>query len=332
MKPILSIKDLTVSFPKLFNTITAVRGLDLDLYAGQITGLVGESGSGKSMTAAAAMGLITNQAEVTGNIHWQDKTWAAADMAKAGRQIRGAGCAMIFQNPLTALNPFFSVGQQIFDVARQHRSMTTIEIEKEVKQCLAQVHLPQPEKLYTKYPHELSGGQIQRVVIAMALICQPRVLIADEPTTALDVTVQSQILALVRELTDEKQLSVLLITHDLSVVATVCDQVSVMYAGQIVEQGDVRQVIKFPVHPYTQKLLATVPEIGNSTILEHIPGQVPDLGKPVVGCAFKDRCEKRTERCLQTPTLVEAEMGHQYRCFHPELDNLNHNVREETMV
>jgi len=322
MSPILRIENLSVSFPKLFNTIKAVRDVDLDLHEGQITGLVGESGSGKSMTASAAMGLITSQAEVSGKIYWQDSTWNARDMAKSGRKIRGAGAAMIFQNPLTALNPFFSVGQQIFDVARQHRNMTVAELEKEVKDCLAQVHLPQPEKLYKKYPHELSGGQIQRVVIAMALICQPRVLIADEPTTALDVTVQAQILALVRELTDEKQLSVLLITHDLSVVATVCDHVSVMYAGQIVEQGEVRQVIKYPVHPYTQKLLATVPEIGISTELEHIPGQVPDLGKPIIGCAFQERCEKRTDNCQQPPELISSEQGHQYRCFHPTTDNL----------
>lgn len=324
----LKIDQLEVSFPQLFKTIKAVRGVSLELAPGEILGLVGESGSGKSMTAMAAMGLLPGNAELSGSIQWQDDKWLASEVSTLGQHIRGKRGAMIFQNPLTALNPYFPVGRQIYDVARQHRSLSKQELQQEIRSCLAQVHLPDPDRMILKYPHELSGGQIQRVVIAMALVCQPQVLIADEPTTALDVTVQAQILGLIQELAESRKLSVLLITHDLSVVATICDRVAVMYAGQIVEQGTVQQVIKDAIHPYSQKLLATVPEIGDTTVLEHIPGQVPDLGSDIIGCAFKDRCEHATEQCLQQPETTHAEGDHMFNCFRPWLQD----VKQESMA
>lgn len=314
MNSILTIRNLRVSFPSIRRTVRAVRDVSLTLNEGEIVALVGESGSGKTMTAMAALGLLPDSADVSGECNWLGETMTMAELGRNSK-VAGDHAAIIFQNPLTALNPFFTIGQQLKDVAIASGKVPADQLEKAMIDSLGRVQLPEPREVLRKYPHQLSGGQIQRVVIAMALICKPRVLIADEPTTALDVIVQAEILALVRNLAREHGLSVLLITHDLGVVSTICDRVEVMYAGQIVESGSVNTVLTDPSHPYTRKLLATVPDIESSAdTLEFIPGQVPDLSKPLSGCAFKDRCEQRFADCDQSPPVRTRASGQMIRC------------------
>lgn len=311
---ILQITGLEVSFPSIRKTVKAVRNVSLTLAAGEIVAFVGESGSGKTMTAMAALGLLPESARLAGECRWLGHSMPVAELAKRG-SVAGRYAAIIFQNPLTALNPFFTVGQQLRDVALASGKVAHSEMNETLVASLSRVQLPNPAEVLKKYPHQLSGGQIQRVVIAMALICQPRVLIADEPTTALDVIVQAQILLLLKELAEDTGLTVLLITHDLGVVSSICDRVEVMYAGEIVESGDVEQVLQRPAHPYTRKLLATVPDIaGGYSTLEYIPGQVPDLSRPLVGCAFKDRCEHRHSACDKTPPVRRGPDEQRYRC------------------
>ena len=227
-----------------------------------------------------------------------------------------------FQNPLTALNPFFKIKEQLRDVAFARTNATKENVNTLILKSLADVHLPEPEVAMEKYPHQLSGGQIQRVVIAMALICEPKVLIADEPTTALDVTVQAQILILLKELALSKGIAVLLISHDLGVVGTISDRVEVMYAGKIVESGTVHEVLKTPSHPYTQQLLETVPRLDSyaDENLHFIPGQVPDLSKPIPGCSFYGRCKKGTKACLASAPPIKTNKRHQFSCNEPWLE------------
>lgn len=311
---VLQISDLKVSFPSIRKTVKAVRNVSLKLKEGEIVALVGESGSGKTMTAMAALGLLPDSARLAGNCSWLGNAMPIAELANSG-SIAGKYAAIIFQNPLTALNPFFTVGQQLKDVALASGKVSAEGMQQALLDSLSRVQLPNPAEALKKYPHQLSGGQIQRVVIAMALICQPKVLIADEPTTALDVIVQAQILLLLKQLAQETGLAVLLITHDLGVVSSICDRVEVMYAGEIVESGSVAQVLQTPAHPYTRKLLATVPDIsGGYDSLEYIHGQVPDLSQPIVGCAFKERCEHRHHSCDQTPPIRHTLDEQRYRC------------------
>jgi oligopeptide/dipeptide ABC transporter ATP-binding protein len=302
MSIVMKLQNLHVRFPGLFKTVHAVRGVSLNLHVGEIVALVGESGSGKTMTAMASLGLLPEHAEVSGEYQWLDDVGNCAELS--GQSIREG--AVVFQNPLTALNPYFTIGQQLTDVAFARTQLTGPEIKGALLRALHDVSIPNPEATLNKYPHQLSGGQIQRVVIAMALVCEPKVLIADEPTTALDVTVQAQILILLKELAEKRGLAVLLITHDLGVVGTISDRVEVMYAGEIVESGDVTDVLSQPQHPYTQQLLATVPQIDRfDRDLYYIPGQVPDLSKPIQGCAFRARCDKAEQSCTEpVPTLT----------------------------
>ncbi|MGE8466075.1 MAG: ABC transporter ATP-binding protein [Pseudomonas putida] len=311
---VLEVEGLTVSFPGLFKTVKAVRGIDLKLKRGEILGLVGESGSGKSMTAMSCLGLVPETARLGGIIRvaGQQVNGASASQLAA---LRGGGAAMIFQNPMKALNPFFTVGRQMFDVISCHRQLSKAQTRAEALSSLEAVSMPDPPLVLAKYPHQLSGGQLQRVVIAMALACRPKLLIADEPTTALDVTVQAQIIALLRKLAREQDLAILFITHNLGVVASLCDRVAVMYAGEVVESGPVDQVFKRPAHPYTMKLMGTVPTLGQGPQpLGFIPGQVPNMAAPPAGCAFNPRCERATGRCVHAAPRVEIGEGHWAAC------------------
>ena len=314
---ILKIEGLKIEFPGLVRNTQAVRGVDLTLKRGELVGLVGESGSGKSMTASACLGLVPHPGIVTGSVKVSDRE-VVNRSEKELAHLRGGEVAMIFQNPMKALNPFFTVGRQMVDAIRCHRPLSKAGAEKAAVDGLNGVHMPDPAFAVDKYPHQMSGGQIQRVMIAMALACEPKLLIADEPTTALDVTIQAQILVLLRELAEERGLTILFITHDLGVVATLCDRVSVMYAGRIVESSEVGNLYSDPLHPYTQRLLATVPQRGQK--LEKLPaiaGQVPNMANPPIGCAFSPRCDKADGICRTVdPQLKSLRLNSFVACHH----------------
>ncbi len=316
-EPILEVRDLSVTFPRLGLPVQAVRHCHLSLGQGEVLGLVGESGSGKSMASLACLGLVPAPGQVQGQIFIEGQN-IVGQSEQVFSRIRGRRIGMIFQNPSTALNPFFTVGHQVSDVIRLHREADKQQARRLAMASFAQVRLPDPEQQFEKYPHQLSGGQLQRVVIAMALACQPKVLIADEPTTALDVTIQAQILVLLRELVATVGLSILFITHDLGVVATLCDRVAVMYAGTVVEEGEVETLFAAPSHPYTQKLMETVPMLGRGRgVLPFIAGQVPDMSYPPSGCAFHPRCDVATALCQSEPPPVRwVTEGHRAVCHH----------------
>ena len=296
---VLAIQNLYVTFSGLMVRTDVVRNCSLDVHAGEIVGLVGESGSGKSMTAMSCLGLVPKPGVTRGSVLLDNHEIVGIPANELNRA-RGGAAAMIFQNPMTALNPFLSIGEQVADaivhslaVSRKNASAMALDV-------LRAVHIPAPGESLKKFPHQLSGGQLQRIMIAMAIACKPRLLIADEPTTALDVTIQAQILLLIRGLTEQNGLGVLFITHDLSVVATLCDRVAVMYAGEIVELGTVQEVFSNPAHPYTRKLLHTVPALGGDrTRLEFIPGQVPDMARLPSGCTFEPRCDLAIPACCE---------------------------------
>ena len=294
---VLDIKDLHVRFPALGRTVQAVRGTTLSVRKGEIVGLVGESGSGKSIASLACLGLVPAPGEVRGSI----KVAGEQIIGKSERELtpmRGAVAAMIFQNPGTALNPFFSIERQMLDIIRCHLPLNSDEARKAAIEALHSVRIPDPHLALHKFPHQMSGGQLQRVMIAIAISCKPQLLIADEPTTALDVTVQAQVIVLLRDLTHQTGLSILFITHDLGVVASLCDRICVLYAGQVVESGTAEEIFDNAFHPYTEKLLQTVPSLGGGkSVLNSIAGQVPDMAFPPPGCAFHSRCDKAMNRC-----------------------------------
>jgi len=316
---LLAIRGLYIEFPLFRRTVHAINGCDLDVAPGQIVGLVGESGSGKSVTALASLGLAAPSARVRGTIRLAGREVVGATEAELA-SLRGGTAAMIFQNPTTAMNPYFTVGRQMTDVIRLHRPLGAAAAGRRAEECLAQVGLSDTDAQLHKYPHQLSGGQLQRVMIAMALACEPRLLIADEPTTALDVTVQAQIIVLLRELAASAGLSVLFITHDLGVVASLCDRVAVMYAGSVVEDAAVTDIFDHPAHPYTRKLIDTVPRIGTGRReLVAIPGQVPDLSRRPDGCPFQPRCDLATDVCYREyPAVGRIGAGHTAACHHAE--------------
>ena len=318
-KPILQIKNLKVSFLTEKKLIPAVDGINIDLVKGEIVGIVGESGSGKSVTSLSIMGLIPCP---PGEIVQGEIVFEGRDLTKIKekemRKIRGNQLSMIFQEPMTSLNPLFSVGNQLIEALRLHTNLSKVEARKRSIDLITLVGIPRAEQIMKEYPHQLSGGMRQRVMIAMAMACDPELLIADEPTTALDVTIQAQILTLMKDLNKQTNTTILLITHDLGVVAEICDRVIVMYAGQIVEQGDVRTILKEPKHPYTKGLLKSVPDLRNkSERLYSIPGNVPRPGSVKQGCQFAARCEEMFKRCPEeTPKLYKmAKQGHEVRCF-----------------
>lgn len=324
--PILRIKDLKVSFQSGKKFVPAVDGISFDLKDGEILGIVGESGSGKSVTSLAAMGLIPSP---PGKIENGEIIFEGKDLKnlseKEWRKIRGNQISMIFQEPMTSLNPLFTIGNQLIEAIRLHTDLSKREAIVRSIELLKLVGIPRAEGILKEHPHQLSGGMRQRVMIAMAMACNPRVLIADEPTTALDVTIQAQILALMRDLNKKTNTTVILITHDLGVVAEICERVIVMYAGQIVEQGDVRTILKNPQHPYTKGLLKSVPDLrGKKERLYSIPGTVPTPGTIQKGCRFAARCAEAFAQCQEnTPDLFKTEKdGHEVRCF------LQHTLKE----
>jgi oligopeptide/dipeptide ABC transporter ATP-binding protein len=303
-----------------FGDLTAVDGVDLVVPRGKIVGLVGESGCGKSVTALSVLGLVPPGGEITGGKIWfggQDlRTLSPREM----RRIRGNRVAMIFQDPMTSLNPVYSVGKQVAEVLRLHKGMGRKQAREAAVELFRQVGIPDPEKRYDAYPRQLSGGLRQRVMIAMAMACEPELLIADEPTTALDVTIQAQILGLMEKLCRDHGTAILLITHNMGVVAQLCDQVSVMYAGQIVEQAETFALFAQPRHPYTLGLLRAIPSVeGEGGRLQAIPGSVPDLRQVPPGCPFAPRCPRANAICAYTkPKLRPMGPDHLVRCFQPE--------------
>ena len=316
-EPLLAIHNLSVSFFTDKGEVPAVRDVSLSITTGQTLALVGESGCGKSTVALAIMRLISQPGRiVNGQIRFKGQdlvTLTEPDL----RNIRGKAIGMIFQEPMTSLNPVFTVGDQIGEVLQTHRQLAEREIQSEVLRLLEKVGIPSPTQRMHQYPHELSGGMKQRVMIAMALACQPDLLIADEPTTALDVTIQAQILELLQSLQEEIQMAILLITHNLGVVAQFANDVQVMYAGKTVEQADVQTLFHNPRHPYTNALLQALPRRGHrAERLASIPGTVPSPLRYPPGCAFAPRCPQVLDFCLnRQPTLKPIESGHAVECW-----------------
>jgi oligopeptide/dipeptide ABC transporter ATP-binding protein len=317
-KPILEIKDLRTHFFTDRGEIPAVDGVDLHVNPGEVLGVVGESGCGKSVTSLSVLKLVPSPPGkiVSGSILFKDQDITAMNEREM-RKIRGNCISMIFQEPMTSLNPLFTVGHQIVETIREHRKITKKEARALTLEMLKKVGIARAESIIDEYPHQLSGGMRQRVMIAMSITCNPDVLIADEPTTALDVTIQAQILDLIRRLNEEQGMAVMMITHDLGVVAEMCHRVAVMYAGKVVEEGSVRDIFKRPLHPYTQGLIQSVPRMNESRArLYSIPGNVPILSKNMQGCRFAERCPSVMPKCLEAlPSLVEQESGHRCRCW-----------------
>ena len=299
---ILQIRDLRVTFNTQVGELKAVRGIDVDVAPGEILGVVGESGSGKSVSFLAAMGLLPSSATISGSVMLDGKELIGAKR-KAIRSVRGKSLAMVFQDPLSALNPVHRVGDQIVEMIQAHQDMNTHDAEKRAVELLEIVGIPQPGERARQYPHEFSGGMRQRVVIAMAIANNPKVLIADEPTTALDVTVQAQILEVIQKIQQTFGTAVVLITHDLGVIARVADSVNVMYAGRNVESGSVQSIFDHPSHPYTRGLLSSLPHEGAER-LQPITGFPPNMLAPPSGCGFAPRCQFAVDACnAELPTL-----------------------------
>jgi len=317
---LLDIKNLTVRFNNNQTPVTAVAGLSLKLNQGEIFGLVGESGCGKSVTALSILRLV---ASPPGQIAAGEIVWKERDLLKLPLsellKIRGKEIGMIFQEPMSSFNPVKKIGVQISEAYEIHNDMNILsrnDLQAKVLEVLKQVEIQDPKRFYDSYPHELSGGMRQRAMIAMALINQPQLLIADEPTTALDVTVQAQILDLMLELQRKTEMAVLLITHNLGIVAEVADRVGVMYLGKLVELTDVYQLFNQPLHPYTQGLLKSVPSLLQTEALQAIPGQIPDPDDLPNGCYFAPRCPKAMDICKQQqPNIREFGQGHQVACW-----------------
>ncbi len=318
MSALLEVRDLSVHLFTARGVVHAVNGISFSLKAGRTLGIVGESGCGKSMTALALMRLIPSPPGriVGGTIRFEGEDVVTMD-AEALRALRGNRIAMIYQDPMTTLNPVFSIGEQIAEAARLHRGDRRSAAWLQAVETLRLVGIPDPDRIARSYPHQLSGGMRQRAVIAMALACGPRLLIADEPTTALDVTIQAQILELLRRLQGELGMAVIMITHDLGVVADLVDEVAVMYAGNIVEHAPVRQLFASPRHPYTQGLLRSVPSLEmRAHRLSTIDGVVPSPFAVPAGCAFHPRCNQAMEICRATaPMLGTAEDGVRIACW-----------------
>jgi peptide/nickel transport system ATP-binding protein len=322
--PILAVSHLTAGFGTGERYVPVVRDVSFSLAQGETLGLVGESGSGKSVTALSIMRLLQPPGRIAGGEIWFRGTDLLRLPEDEMRKVRGAGIGFIFQEPMSALNPVFTVGDQIAEALVIHHGATWRAARKQAVDLLEAVRIADPAHRARHYPHQLSGGMRQRVMIAVALACRPPLIIADEPTTALDVTIQAEILDLLRELRDRYRLSLLLITHDLGVIAEMADTVAVMYAGSIVEQASVRDIFRSPSHPYTQGLLASIPGArGDSTRLRAIEGSVPAPGRLPHGCAFEPRCSERLPVCAEEPPDARpVDARHSVRChlFPPERD------------
>ncbi len=307
-RPLLEVRGLDVEFRTSMGPVRAVNGVDLDVRAGEIVGLVGESGSGKSVTSRAVMGLLPRRTStISGSIRLAGDELVGLP-ERTYRRVRGERVAMIFQDPMTALDPLYSAGEQVSEALRFHFNLSRAVARGRVRGLFDQVGLAEPDMIMDAYPHQLSGGMRQRVMIAMALACEPELLIADEPTTALDVTIQAQILSLLRDLVRERGMALLLITHDLGVVHELCERAVVLYAGRVVESAPVADLFSAPRHPYTAGLAASIPSIAvRRRRLPQIPGTPPDPARLPAGCAFAPRCPIAVERCrTERPELTPA--------------------------
>ena len=326
---LLEVKQLrTEFFSSKTSSVTAVNEISFSIGKGEILGLVGESGCGKSVTSLSIMGLLT---ATSGKVTKGEVLFEGKDLLKISekemREIRGGAMSMIFQEPMSSLNPAMRIDKQMIEGIRLHTDLSKEEARKRAAEILAQVGIPDPERVLKNYPHQLSGGMSQRVMIAMAMSCQPKLLIADEPTTALDVTIQAQILDLMKKIQEEKGMSILMITHDLGVVAEMCTRAIVMYAGEIVEEAPIDELFNAPQHPYTKGLIASVPKLGSGVkVLPSIPGSVPDLSSLPSGCRFAPRCKYATEKCRAgKPELFEVGENHYSRCWLASEDRKGEN-------
>ena len=317
-KEVLKIEDLSISFYTPVGEVKAVDSISYTLHENEIMGIVGESGSGKSVESYGIMGLLQEPGKVkSGKILFKGENVLDYDKNKMS-EFRGAKCSMIFQNPMTCLNPVYTIGNQLMEALLVHKKCSKDEAYQKAVDMLDSVGISNPKRRMKQYPHELSGGMRQRVMIGMGLICEPDILIADEPTTALDVTIQAQILELIKEFQNKSKMSVIFITHNLAVVAQIWDTVSVMYAGRIVEQGSVEDIFYNPQHPYTKGLLKSMPRIDSKeqVRLESIKGTPVDMLNPPEGCGFSTRCESCMNICLKKePPMVEMGEGHRSKCF-----------------
>ena len=319
-QPLLTVEDLRVQFWTSRGTVHAVNGISFDIAAGDTLGIVGESGCGKSVTSLALMGILPRAGKVTsGTAMFGDRDLFRLSDREL-RRIRGRDIAMIFQDPMTSLNPVLTIGRQIREALETHFDMSKAEANRRVADLLDQVGIPSADLRLKDYPHQFSGGMRQRAMIAMALACEPKVLIADEPTTALDVTIQAQILDLLRKLVEDRDTALILITHDLGVVAGMCERVNVMYAGMFMETGSAEQLFNRPRHPYTLGLLQSVPRLDaeRKTKLQPIEGAPRDMLRPPQACPFQPRCRFEVEQSREeVPPLRELEPGHMVACFNP---------------
>ncbi|MBN8954249.1 MULTISPECIES: ABC transporter ATP-binding protein [unclassified Rhizobium] len=310
-QPVIDVRNLKVEFPNRRGTVTALSDVSLTIRPGEILGVVGESGAGKSMTGLAIQGLLERPGRIAGGEIWLGNRRIDTLDDRAMQHIRGREIGAIFQDPLTSLNPLFTVGAQLTETIRQHLPLGKVEARARAVQLLRDVGIPSPDERVNHYPHQFSGGMRQRVVIALALAASPKLIIADEPTTALDVSIQAQIISLLRRLCKEKQAAVMLVTHDMGVIAEAADRVAVMYAGRLIEIGSVEQVLHAPRHPYTQGLMASIPSLGARVEkLNQIDGSMPRLDAIPNGCAFNPRCRSTGPRCLrERPELISTADG-----------------------
>ncbi|WP_349960085.1 ABC transporter ATP-binding protein [Rhizobium sp. ZPR3] len=310
-QPVIDVRNLKVEFPNRRGTVTALSDISLSIRAGEILGVVGESGAGKSMTGLAIQGLLERPGRIAAGEIWLGKQRIDTLDDRAMERVRGREIGAIFQDPLTSLNPLFTVGAQLSETIRQHLSLGKVEASARAVQLLRDVGIPSPEERINHYPHQFSGGMRQRVVIALALAASPKLIIADEPTTALDVSIQAQIISLLRRLCKEKQAAVMLVTHDMGVIAEAADRVAVLYAGRLIEIGPVERVLHTPRHPYTQGLMASIPSLGARVAkLNQIDGSMPRLDALPQGCAFNPRCKSAGPRCRrERPELIPAGDG-----------------------
>lgn len=326
-KELLRVEELTVKFRTYNGEVTAVNNLELLLNENETLGIVGESGSGKSVTSLSIMGLLDEAtSSVTGKAVFRG-TDLIAMKEKEKQHFRGNHLAMIFQEPMTSLNPLHKCGKQIIESMLIHTDMSKSDAKEKAIELLKLVGIPAPEQRFNEYPHQMSGGMRQRVMIAMALACDPQLLIADEPTTALDVTIQAQILEVLKELKERLKMGIILITHDLGVVSEICDRVIVMYTGKVVEQGLIREILDNPKHPYTEGLIAAIPNINDKKgKLSSIEGMVPQLNEMPKGCSFHPRCPYAMAICKEKrPAITTIENGRKVRCF-------KYSTEEETEV
>jgi len=329
--PLLEVKDLKTQFKLSKGTVYAVNGISFTVHEGEVLGIVGESGCGKSVTALSIMRLIEKPGEIVqGQVLLYDENGKATDLLALKEsemeRVRGNKISMVFQDPMTSLNPVFTIGFQIMEPLKQHRHMNDRQAKEYAIKLLERVGIPEAPLRLGEYPHRFSGGMRQRVMVAMAVACTPRLLIADEPTTALDVTIQAQILDLLRELNQETKTSIIIITHDLGVIAEMADQVAVMYAGLIVERGTVREIYNTPRHPYSEALMSSIPRLHTLTDkLTTIEGAPPSLVKEVMNCPFEPRCKYRIDRCSEEmPLLTELSPGHACACWVAQEGGLKH--------